>query len=224
MPRSRPACYCCRSRPTSLTVWRTPAALFEHPLNEYKGVISGAAVVDYVPSDPKRGFYGGGRMTARVYQTPLDLGLNGLSPDAPRWGAGCKKALREEANHRMTITCFVAQMPLKTNLVDLDPDVKDDWGLPAMRITSTSHPDDIKNMEFFRKKSIEILEADWSEEGVGASGQRHPRRSAQPRHLPDGERSEDIGGRQVPQSPRCTKPVHCGRQRSRHWWSQSIPP
>jgi choline dehydrogenase-like flavoprotein len=137
----------------------TANALFDHPLNEYKGVISGAAVVDYVPSDPKRGFYGGGRITARGYQTPLDLGLNGLSPEAPRWGAGYKKALREEANHRMTTLSFVTQMPLETNRVDLDPDVKDEWGLPAMRITTTSHPDDVKNMEFFRKKSMEILEA-----------------------------------------------------------------
>jgi choline dehydrogenase-like flavoprotein len=137
----------------------TADALFEHPLNEYKGVISGAGIVDYVPSDPKRGFYGGGRLTARGYLTPLDLGLNGLSPDRPRWGARYKQALREEANHRMTITCFVTQLPLETNRIDLDPDVKDDWGLPAMRITSTMHPDDIKNMEFFRQKSIEILEA-----------------------------------------------------------------
>ncbi len=137
----------------------TANALFDHPLNEYKGVISGAALVDYVPSDPKRGFYGGGRITARGYQTPLDLGLNGLSPEAPRWGAGYKKALREEANHRMTLLSFVTQMPLETNRVDLDPDVKDEWGLPAMRITTASHPDDMKNAAFFRKKSIEILEA-----------------------------------------------------------------
>src|SRR5271163_2540324 len=66
------------------------SALFEHPLNEYKGVISGAGIVDYVHSDPKRGFYGGGRMTARGYLTPLELGLEGLSPEAPRWGAGFK--------------------------------------------------------------------------------------------------------------------------------------
>ena len=59
----------------------------------------------------------------------------------------------------MSVACFVTQLPLETNRVDLDPDVKDAWGLPAMRITSTSHPDDIKNMEFFRQKSIEILEA-----------------------------------------------------------------
>jgi choline dehydrogenase-like flavoprotein len=134
-------------------------ALFEHPLNEYKGVISGAGIVDYVPSDPKRGFYGGGRMTARGYLTPFELGLEGLSPDAPRWGAGYKKALREEANHRMTITSFVTQLPLETNRVDLDPDVKDAWGLPAMRITFTGHADDKKSMEFFRQKSKEVLEA-----------------------------------------------------------------
>lgn len=135
------------------------SGLFEHPLNEYKGAVSGAGIVDWVPSDPTRGFYGGGRLTSRGHETPLGFGLNGVSPGTPRWGAAYKKALREEANHKMTITSFVTQLPLETNYVDLDPDVKDDWGLPAMRITSTSHPDDIKCMEFFRQKSIEILEA-----------------------------------------------------------------
>ncbi len=59
----------------------------------------------------------------------------------------------------MTISSFVTQLPLDTNRVDLDPDVKDAWGLPAMRITLSPHADDVKNMEFFRQKSIEILEA-----------------------------------------------------------------
>ena len=134
-------------------------ALFEHELNDFKGVISGAGIVDYVPSDPKRGFYGGGRLTARGYDTPISYGLNGLSPGSARWGAAYKKALREEANHKMNISCFVTQLPLETNRVDLDPDVKDEWGLPAMRITIQSHPDDVKNMEFFTQKSVEILQA-----------------------------------------------------------------
>ena len=135
------------------------SGLFEHPLNDYKGVVSGTGIVDYVPSDPRRGFYGGGRLTSRGHATPISYGLGGLQPGAARWGAAYKQALREEANHKMTVSCFVTQLPLETNRVDLDPDVKDDWGLPAMRITSTSHPDDIKNMEFFRQKSIEILQA-----------------------------------------------------------------
>jgi choline dehydrogenase-like flavoprotein len=133
--------------------------LMEHPLNDYKGVVSGTGIVDYVPSDPDRGFYGGGRLTSRGYATPISYGLGGLSPDAPRWGAGYKQALREEARNRFTITSFTTVLPLETNRVDLDPEVNDAWGLPAMRITSQSHPDDIQNMEFFRQKSIEIMEA-----------------------------------------------------------------
>ena len=135
------------------------SGLFEHPLNDYKGVISGAGIVDYVPTDPKRGFYGGGRLTSRGFDTPISYGLNGLQPGSARWGAAYKKALLEEANHKMTVSCFVTQLPLETNRVDLDPEVKDEWGLPAMRITLQSHPDDIKNMEFFAKKSVEVLEA-----------------------------------------------------------------
>ena len=160
-------------------------------------------------------------MTARGFDTPINYGLRGLSPGAPRWGAGYKKALSEEANHKMTITCFVTQLPLETNRVDLDPDVKDDWGLPAMRITSTSHPDDIKNMEFFRQKSVEILEAAGANKVWAAPGQRQPRRRAQPRHLPDGQRSEDVGRQQVPSRARCAEPVHRRRQQPRHRRPQS---
>jgi choline dehydrogenase-like flavoprotein len=156
------------------------SGLFEHELNDYKGVVSGAGIVDFVPSDPSRGFYGGGRMTSRGYYYPIAMGLNSLSPGQPRWGAGYKRALREEAQHRMNISCFTTQLPLETNRVDLDPDVKDAWGLPAMRITSTSHADDIRNMEFFRQKSIEVLEAAgatkvWAGQVNDARGSAHNR-------------------------------------------------
>jgi choline dehydrogenase-like flavoprotein len=133
-------------------------ALFEHPLNEYKGIVSGAGILDWVETDPKRGFYGGGRMTSRGQQTPIEYALAGPH-DGPKWGAAYKKALREEANRKMVITSFTTQLPLETNRVDLDPDVKDEWGLPAMRITMTSHPDDIKNMQFFTAKATAILQA-----------------------------------------------------------------
>jgi choline dehydrogenase-like flavoprotein len=144
--------------------------LFEHPLNDYKGAVTGMAILDYVPSDPKRGFYGGGRMTARGQQTPIQYALGGPR-NAPTWGAGYKKALIEQANRKMTI---------ETNRVDLDPDVKDAWGLPAMRLTMTSHPDDFKSMEFFKERSVEILKAAgattvWSDPVVDSRGGAHSR-------------------------------------------------
>jgi choline dehydrogenase-like flavoprotein len=142
------------------------SALFDKPLNEYKGCVTGAAILDYVPNDMKRGFYGGGRMTARGFTSPIEYGLGGVH-GAPNWGVAYKTALIEQANRKMVIANFVSQMPSETNRVDLDPDVKDAWGLPAMRITSTSHENDLKAVAFFNDKSLEILKAAGAKEVWG---------------------------------------------------------
>ncbi len=135
------------------------SALFSDPLNEYKGCVTGAAVLSYVPNDVKgRGWYGGGRMTARGQQSPIQYGLSGPR-NAPSWGAGYKKALIEQANRRLTMVNFISQLPVEANMVDLDPEMKDAWGLPALRITTTSHENDFKAMRFFIDKSVEILKA-----------------------------------------------------------------
>jgi choline dehydrogenase-like flavoprotein len=154
--------------------------LFEHPLNEYKGCVTGAAIVDYVPNDTKgRGFYGGGRMTARGFTTPIEFGLGGVH-NAPSWGAGYKKALIEQANHKLNVSNFISQLPVETNTVDLDPDVKDAWGLPAMRITTTSHENDFKAMKFFIDRSVDILQAAgarevWADQVNDSRGGAHAR-------------------------------------------------
>jgi choline dehydrogenase-like flavoprotein len=80
----------------------------------------------------------------------------------------------------MIISNFVTQLPLESNRVDLDPGLKDAWGLPAMRITMTGHPDDFKCMEFFKQKSVEILQAAgattvWAQPVSEARGGAHSR-------------------------------------------------
>ena len=133
--------------------------LFEQPLNEYKGCVTGAAVVSFVPNDVKnRGFYGGARMTARGQQSPIEYGLSGPH-GAPLWGADYKKALMEQTNRKLSMSNFISTIPVETNMVDLDPDVKDPWGLPAMRITQKSHDNDLKAVQFFIDRSVEVLKA-----------------------------------------------------------------
>ncbi len=159
------------------------SGLFTDPLNEYKGCVTGAAVLSYVPNDVKnRGFYGGGRMTARGQMSPIQYGLAGAH-GAPSWGAGYKKALIEQANRRLTMVNFISQLPVETNTVDLDPDVKDAWGLPAMRITTTSHENDYKGMQFFIDRSVEILKAAgatqvWADTINDSKGGAHARGTA----------------------------------------------
>ena len=39
------------------------------------------------------------------------------------------------------------------------PDLKDAWGVPAIRVTFQNHPDDLKAMRFILDRQLEILDA-----------------------------------------------------------------
>jgi choline dehydrogenase-like flavoprotein len=133
--------------------------IFEHPLNEFKSIQATRSVEDFYDSDPKRGFYGGGRLDARYgVMGPIGFALQALPPDAPRWGSGFKKAC-QQFTHTMSINAFATSLPLETNNITLDPEVKDAWGLAAMRVTYRDHPDGLKTKQFFRERALELLDA-----------------------------------------------------------------
>jgi len=149
-------------------------ALFEHPLNEYKSVQATRLVHDFYDSDPKRGFYGGGGIDARFQQYPIVFSLGALPPGAPSWGSEYKRLLGDYFNRTMMSAGHTTSLPVESNNVTLHPTVKDDWGLPALRITYQDHDDDIKIMKFMVERSEEILQAAgaqkvWSTP-VGVSG------------------------------------------------------
>jgi choline dehydrogenase-like flavoprotein len=132
--------------------------LFEHPLNEYKGIQVTRVIHDYYRADPKRGFYGGAGLDARFNYYPANFALDGMPPDAPKWGADYKKMLSTYFTHTMTVLAHISSLPQLRNSISLDPDVKDAWGLPAMRVTFDFHPDDVKTLHWALTKQIEILE------------------------------------------------------------------
>ena len=132
---------------------------FAHPLNEFKSVRVTRVVQDFYDSDPKRGFYGGGGIDARLEYYPISFALNGLPPNVPRWGAGFKNALAENFTRTLTVFGHTTCLPLASNNITLDPDVKDAWGLPALCVTYKSHADDFKTLNFFTDRSLELLDA-----------------------------------------------------------------
>jgi choline dehydrogenase-like flavoprotein len=135
------------------------SGLFEHPLNDYKSIQVTRLVHDYYRHDPKRGFYGGGGIDARFDFYPAGFALFGMPPDAPRWGSEYKRILGEYFNRTMSLLSHTPSLPVERNTVTLDPEVKDAWGLPAIRITFDQHPDDLKNMQWMQDRQVEILEA-----------------------------------------------------------------
>ena len=134
-------------------------ATFEHPLNDFKSVVVSRLLHDFYDADQKRDFYGGGGIDARFDMTPLFFANLGLPPDAPRWGAEYKKLLRESFTRSMYLLSHSTTLPVERNSISLDPELKDAWGLPAMRVTFKSHNDDLKTMQFLLDRQMEILDA-----------------------------------------------------------------
>jgi choline dehydrogenase-like flavoprotein len=50
-------------------------------------------------------------------------------------------------------------LPVETNAFDLDPTLKDAWGLPALRLTYKDHPDDLKLSNWLAARTMELLDA-----------------------------------------------------------------
>jgi choline dehydrogenase-like flavoprotein len=135
--------------------------VFEHPLNDYKGVQVTRIVHDFYDSDPARGFYGGGGIDARPLfsSTPILFALIGMPPDVPTWGTRFKETIARNFSRQMSILCSATSLALDSNNITLDPTHKDAHGRPALRVTYKDHPDDLAMASFLLDRAMEIFDA-----------------------------------------------------------------
>jgi choline dehydrogenase-like flavoprotein len=132
-------------------------AQFEHELNEHKSVQVTRILHDFHDTDPKRGFYGGGGIDARMGSQPLGWALSS-GGDLPRWGAEFKARL-EAFPRSMMSTGHCTSLAVETNSVSIDPELEDAWGIPAIRVTYKDHPDDLATAKFLQDRALEIMQA-----------------------------------------------------------------
>jgi choline dehydrogenase-like flavoprotein len=135
--------------------------VFEHQLNDYKGVQVTRIIHDFYDADPARGFYGGGGIDARPLfsATPILFALAGTPLDGPGWGADYKNMLAHNFSRQMSILSSSTSLALDSNNITLDPTHKDKWGRPSIRLTYRDHPDDLAMGEFLLQKSMELFDA-----------------------------------------------------------------
>jgi len=140
-------------------------ARFEHPLNEYKGANVTRVIHDFYDSDPSRGFYGGGGFDARS-GGPLTWGQS-VPEGTPAWGPEFKEYL-ESYTYWMNCSGHGTSLAQETNRIDIDPELKDAWGVPAMRVTYKDHADDKKHAAWLAQRAVEIMDAAGAKEIVPA--------------------------------------------------------
>jgi len=137
------------------------SGIFEHPLNEFKGIQATRVVQDFYESDPKQGYYGGGAIDARgmFAAMPLMYPLAGAPPDVKTWGAEFKNAMAHNFLHQMTLAVSGTSLPLDRNNITLDPGNTDQWGRQSIRVTYRDHPDDLANITNLVAQGMTILDA-----------------------------------------------------------------
>ena len=135
-------------------------AVMDEPLNDYKGYAVSRVLHDFYELDAaKVGFYGGGGLDGRYDVTPIGFAFGGLPPGSPRWGKDFKALLAHNFTRSFEIFGHGTSLPVEDNSFSLDPEVKDAWGLAALRMTYKDHPDDIKLTHWLADRSNELLDA-----------------------------------------------------------------
>jgi len=134
--------------------------VFDHEVNGFKGIVATRVVWDLYELDPKLGLVGGGGFDYRFDATPIQFASDiGIPPKAPRWGKEYKRWIAQ--TYTRSVICYghTSSLPVETNSISLDATVKDAWGVPAIRMTYTDHPQDLKLYKYFAQRSEELLHA-----------------------------------------------------------------
>jgi gluconate 2-dehydrogenase alpha chain len=119
--------------------------------------------------------------TADLEGGPIATALAMDPPEGvPRWGAAYRDFLAKYFTRYAALGAQTENLPYADQTIDLDPDVRDQWGLPAPRITyDWRRPNEMARIQFMQGKLEEVAHAMgathvWrSPLGQGAPGAHH---------------------------------------------------
>ena len=75
----------------------------------------------------------------------------------PGWGKAHKDFMRKAYKHHITVMGPVQEMPLFDNRVEIDPKVRDHWGIPVARLSGQRHPHTLEIAKFLSGKAAAWL-------------------------------------------------------------------
>jgi gluconate 2-dehydrogenase alpha chain len=125
---------------------------------------------------------------AQISVSPADLEAGPIGaamsmdppPGTPRWGAQYRDFLAKYFARYAAIVAQTENLPYADQTIDLDPDVRDQWGLPAPRLTyDWRRENETARVEFMARKLEELGRAMGATRvwrgrmGAGAPGAHH---------------------------------------------------
>jgi choline dehydrogenase-like flavoprotein len=95
------------------------------------------------------------------HDNPISRAERVAHMDGLVWGSALKKKIKTAFTEGRMMLCesFGEMTPHPGSYVDLDPDTRDQHGLPVARITQWHHPRDVKVSDHLAKTGVAVLEA-----------------------------------------------------------------
>jgi choline dehydrogenase-like flavoprotein len=152
-------------------------AVFDDLYGDLVGPGPTVAMTQFNHGNP--GVIGGGMLADDFIPLPVWFAREARPPGAPGYGAAFKAWVRQ--NYRRSFHIFgpTQDIPNPECRVTLDPAVVDDLGIPAARLSGTTHPETVKTALFMRDKAAEWLQETRAREvwvkpvGLGMSAGQH---------------------------------------------------
>ena len=91
--------------------------------------------------------------TGNLQGGPIALTTTATPPGVPRWGAAYRDFLAKYFSRHAVMVAQTENLPYADQTIDLDPNVRDAWGLPAPRLTyDWRRPNELARVEFMRRR------------------------------------------------------------------------
>src|SRR5947199_1310659 len=141
------------------------AAFDDRHINVYMGPSAQKHTIDDFNADnfdhKNLGFIRGAQISAGpagLEGGPIASAMNmPPPPGVPRWGAGYRDFFAKYYTRHLAMTGQTENLPYADQVIDLDPEVRDAWGLPAPRMTyDWRRPNEPARIEFISENLQEI--------------------------------------------------------------------
>lgn len=130
--------------------------LFDVDLFDDLGPGASIAICDYNHGNP--GFVGGALLCNEFIRLPIHF--SGMTPPGlPRWGPEHKDHMRTYYRRSSIVMGPVQELPVYDARVQVDPAVRDFWGIPVARLSGHRHASDIVTAKYIAAKAEAWLKA-----------------------------------------------------------------
>ena len=128
--------------------------LFDKEVYDDAGPGACIAINDF--NHHNRGIVGGGLLANEFIRQPfLFTGIR--PPGSARWGKEHKDFQRKYFKRHIAVMGPIQEMPVFDNKVEIDPTIKDFWGIPVLRISGYRHQLDFEGCKFLASKAEKWL-------------------------------------------------------------------